>query len=61
VLRRDKRIIVAGLSEDFRGVPFKTIACLTMLADYVTKKEAVCMQYQGPATKSQRLLNGEPV
>ena len=43
-LRKDKRVIVAGLSEDFRGIPFKTIAYLAMLADHVVKKDAMCMR-----------------
>ncbi|HPV05319.1 MAG TPA: thymidine kinase, partial [Myxococcota bacterium] len=37
-----KRVIVAGLDTDFRGVPFEPVPQLMAIADYVTKTLAVC-------------------
>lgn len=55
-----KRVIVAGLDMDFRGVPFKNVDALMARAEFVTKLAAVCNKCGGPATRTQRLINGEP-
>ena len=54
------RLVAAGLAQDFRGLPFGPMPTLLCLADYVDKLEAVCHRCGGPATLTQRLLDGEP-
>ncbi len=55
-----KRVIVAGLDLDFRGLPFGCMPILLALADDVIKLKAVCVQSGADARFSQRLINGEP-
>lgn len=55
-----KRVIVAGLDTDFKGEPFKIMAELLARAEFITKLSAVCCKCGAPATKTQRLINGEP-
>ena len=55
-----KRVIVAGLDTDFKGEPFKIMAELLARAEFITKLSAVCSKCGAPATKTQRLINGEP-
>ena len=57
-LARDgKRVIVAGLDQDYLGRPFEPIPQLMAVAEYVTKLQAVCMVCGAPANHSQRLQN----
>ena len=55
-----KQVIVTGLDRDFRGIPFGTMPRLLALADQVTKLTAICMACGEPATRTQRLIDGEP-
>ncbi len=55
-----KRVVVAGLDQDFRGEPFKPMDALMSKAEYVDKFNAVCAVCGNPASRSQRLVNGEP-
>lgn len=55
-----KRVIVAGLDLDFRGEPFPVMAQLMAKAEFVTKLSAVCCKCKAPATRTQRLINGQP-
>lgn len=57
---RGIRVIVAGLDRDFRGEPFQNMPELLALAEDVTKLTAICMRCGAPATRAQRLVNGEP-
>lgn len=57
---KGKRVMVAGLDMDFRGVPFGIMPKLFTLAEFVTKLTAVCTVCGAPATRTQRLVNGEP-
>jgi thymidine kinase len=50
-----KRIIVAGLDLDYRGVPFGPMPHLICRAEYVTKQLAICMVCGDPAGFTQRL------
>ncbi len=57
---RGLRVIVAGLDMDFRGVPFGQIPMLLAQAEYVDKLHAICMVCGEEATRTQRLVDGEP-
>jgi thymidine kinase len=57
---RDKRVIVAGLDMDFRGEPFGPMPLLMALAEEVEKLHAICMVCGAPATRTQRLIDGQP-
>lgn len=54
------RVIVAGLDMDFKGDPFMITAKLLAKAEYVTKLTAICTVCGKSATRTQRLINGEP-
>lgn len=59
-LARDgKRVIVAGLDQDFMGRPFDPMPNLMAVAEYVTKLHAVCVVCGSPANHSQRLSMDE--
>ena len=49
-----KRVVLAGLDRDFRGLPFGSMPQLLALADDVTKLRAVCVVCGGPATHTFR-------
>ncbi len=49
-----KRVIVAGLDLDFRGIPFGPIPSLLAVAEYVTKVHAICPHCGNLATHSYR-------
>jgi thymidine kinase len=51
-----KRVIVAGLDQDYRGQPFEPIPQLLALAESITKTMAVCMRCGAAANKTQRLI-----
>lgn len=55
-----KRVIVAGLDLDFRGVPFGCMPLLLAIADKITKLQAICSICGGDAHFTQRLINGIP-
>lgn len=54
------RVIVAGLDQDFRGEPFGPMPPIMAIAELVTKLQAVCQVCGSPASRTQRLINGEP-
>ncbi|MDL1898465.1 thymidine kinase [Anaerolineae bacterium CFX7] len=58
--QRGVRVIVAGLDTDFRGEPFGPMPILMAQAEEVTKLNAICMVCGGPASRTQRLVNGAP-
>jgi thymidine kinase len=49
-----KRVIVAGLDQDYRGKPFEPIPQLLAVAEYITKTLAICMSCGNPADRTQR-------
>ena len=57
---RGIRVMVAGLDTNFRAEPFGPMADLITSAEFVTKLTAVCTKCGAPATRTQRLVNGEP-
>ncbi len=50
-----RRVIVAGLDKDYRGVPFEPIPQLLCEAEYITKTLAICMKCGNPASYTQRI------
>lgn len=50
-----KRVIVAGLDQDYRGRPFGPMPAMMAAAEYVTKQLAICMVCGNPANHTQRL------
>jgi thymidine kinase len=50
-----RRVIVAGLDQDYRGVPFPVTSQLMGVAEFVTKNLAICSVCGSPANRSQRL------
>ena len=57
---RGKRVIAAGLDQDFRGEPFGPIPLLMALAERVDKLHAICVRCGASATRTQRLIDGLP-
>jgi len=66
LLAKNIQVIVAGLPTDFRGEPFGQMPVLLTLADQITRLQAICkFEQEGkicgrPATRTQRLINGQP-
>lgn len=54
------RVIVAGLDTDFRGEPFGPMPTLMAQAERVDKLHAICMVCAEEASRTQRLLDGQP-
>jgi thymidine kinase len=53
---RGKRVIVAGLDQDYLGKPFEPMPQLLAIAEYITKTLAICMVCGEPANHTQRLV-----
>ncbi len=54
------RVILAGLDLDFRGEPFGVMPELLSRAESVEKLTAICVVCGAPATRTQRLIGGQP-
>src|SRR5438876_2374870 len=54
--RQGKRVIVAGLDQDYRGRPFEPMPQLLAVAEYITKTLAICVVCGDPANHTQRLV-----
>ena len=50
-----RRVIVAGLDQDYRGLPFEPVPQLLAVAEYITKTRAICVRCGQPALRSQRI------
>jgi thymidine kinase len=57
---RGVRVLVAGLDMDFRGEPFGALPVLMARAEKVDKLHAICMVCGDEASRTQRLVNGQP-
>ncbi|TDO95070.1 thymidine kinase [Halanaerobium saccharolyticum] len=57
---RGIRVILAGLDRDFRNQPFGPMPELMARAEYVDKLHAICIQCGEPASRTQRLIDGQP-
>jgi len=51
-----KRVLVAGLDQDYRGIPFEPMPQLLAIAEYITKTLAICVVCGNPADKTQRKI-----
>ena len=60
LVERGYRVVAAGLDQDFRGLPFGAMPELLCRAELVDKLQAVCHRCGGPATMTQRLVDGRP-
>lgn len=49
-----KRVIIAGLDQDYKGIPFEPMPQLLAIAEYITKTLAICVNCGNPADKTQR-------
>lgn len=49
-----KRVIVAGLDQDYRGKPFDPMPQLLAVAEYISKTLAICVVCGNPADRTQR-------
>ncbi|MCA9837381.1 MAG: thymidine kinase [Trueperaceae bacterium] len=54
-----RRVLIAGLDQDFRGEPFGPIPQLLAHAEFIDKLTAIC-KCGRPATRTQRLIAGHP-
>lgn len=57
---RGLRVIITGLDLDFRGEPFGPMPLLLAEAELVDKLHAICVVCGAPASRTQRLINGQP-
>ena len=51
-----KRVIIAGLDQDYLGKPFEPMPQLLAIAEFITKTHAICMVCGNPANHTQRLV-----
>jgi thymidine kinase len=56
---RGKRVIIAGLDMDYKGVPFGPMPHLLSVAEYITKVHAICSHCGALASHSYRLVPQE--
>ena len=57
---RGLRVIVAGLDTDFRAEPFGPMPELMAIAERVDKLHAICAVCGDEASRTQRLIDGQP-
>jgi thymidine kinase len=57
---RGVRVIVAGLDTDFRGEPFGPMPLIMAEGEMVDKLQAICVVCGAPASRTQRLIDGQP-
>ena len=57
--REGRRVICAGLDQDFLGRPFEPVPQLMAVAEHVTKLHAICVVCGAPANHSQRIVANE--
>jgi len=54
-----KRVIIAGLDQDYTGRPFEPMPQLLSIAEFITKTHAICMKCGSTANYSQRIVQSE--
>lgn len=60
LLDLDIKVTFGGLATDFRGEPFGQMPILLSLCDEIEKPTAICEVCGDDATRTQRLINGQP-
>jgi thymidine kinase len=55
-----RRVLVSGIDQTYRGEPFEPLPQLMAVAEYVDKLRAICAACGEPATRNQRLVDGDP-
>jgi len=54
-----KRVIVAGLDMDYRGIPFGSMPTILAIAEEIHKIHAICSSCGAPASYTQRLTEAK--
>ena len=54
-----KRVIVAGLDQDYTGRPFEPMPQLLSVAEFITKTHAICVKCGSTANYSQRTVESD--
>ena len=54
-----KRVIVAGLDQDYTGRPFEPMPQLLSIAEFITKTHAICVKCGATANYSQRTVESD--
>ncbi|HEV8593777.1 MAG TPA: thymidine kinase [Pyrinomonadaceae bacterium] len=54
-----KRVIIAGLDQDYTGKPFEPMPQLLSVAEFITKTHAICVKCGSTANYSQRTVESE--
>lgn len=54
-----KRVIVAGLDQDYTGKPFEPMPQLLSVAEFITKTHAICVKCGATANYSQRTVESD--
>ncbi len=56
----ERRVVISGTDQTFRAEPFDPLPQLISVSEYVEKLQAICAECGEPATRNQRLIDGEP-
>ncbi len=54
-----KRVIIAGLDQDYTGKPFEPMPQLLCIAEFITKTHAICVKCGSTANYSQRTVESD--
>ncbi|MBX3293775.1 MAG: thymidine kinase [Acidobacteria bacterium] len=54
-----RRVIVAGLDQDYTGKPFHPMPHLLSIAEFITKTHAICVKCGSTANYSQRTMDSD--
>jgi thymidine kinase len=57
--REGRRVIIAGLDQDYTGKPFEPMPQLLSVAEFITKTHAICVKCGSTANYSQRTVESE--
>lgn len=56
---KGKRVIIAGLDQDYTGKPFEPMPQLLSIAEFITKTHAICVKCGNTANYSQRTVESD--
>jgi len=57
--RKGRRVIIAGLDQDYTGKPFEPMPQLLSVSEFITKTHAICVKCGATANYSQRTVESE--